>query len=137
MNIFASYRSTKTLKDLHSRLPLLEEENVVETPIIGGCQPCKKRCVFCKNYFTKSDYAYSHQTETKFIIKSIIDCNTRNIIYIINDNICKISSVGYTADNMKTRFTNTTIKATLSLINACVNFHVSTIVTIIKFQSRK
>ena len=107
-NIFASYRGTKTLKDLliHSRLPLLEEENVVETPIKGGCQPCKKRCVLCKNYLIKSDYAYSHQTETKFRIKSVIDCNTRNIIYIINDNICKISSVGYTADTMKTRFTN-------------------------------
>ena len=31
---------------------------------------------------------------------------TRNVIYLINDNICKISSVGYTADNMKTRFAN-------------------------------
>ena len=30
----------------------------------------------------------------------------RNVIYIINDNVCKISSVGYTADNMKTQFTN-------------------------------
>ena len=28
------------------------------------------------------------------------------MIYAINDNICKVSSVGYTADNMKTRFTN-------------------------------
>ena len=35
-----------------------------------------------------------------------IDCLTRNVIYLINDNICKISSVGYTADNMKTRFAN-------------------------------
>ena len=37
------------------------------------------------------------------LIKSVIDCLTRNVIYLINDNI-KISSVGYTADNMKTRF---------------------------------
>ena len=28
------------------------------------------------------------------------------MIHIINDNVCKISSVGYTADNIKTRFTN-------------------------------
>ena len=41
-----------------------------------------------------------------FKIKSVIDCLTRNVIYLINDNICKISSVGYTADNMKTRFAN-------------------------------
>ena len=59
-----------------------------------------------KNYLIKTDYAYSHQTETRFKIKSVIDCLTRNVIYLINDNICKISSVGYTADNMKTRFAN-------------------------------
>ena len=28
------------------------------------------------------------------------------MIYIINDNVCKIRSEGYIADNMKTRFTN-------------------------------
>ena len=60
----------------------------------------------CKNYLIKTDYPYSHQTETRFKIKSVIDCLTRNFIYLINDNICKISSVGYTADNMKTRFAN-------------------------------
>ena len=52
-NIFVSYRGNKTPKDflIHSRLPLLEEENTVETPIIGGCQPGKKRySVLCKNY---------------------------------------------------------------------------------------
>ena len=107
-NIFPSYRGAKTLRDLliHSKLPVLGEEITKETRIIGGCQPCKKNCVLCKNYLIKTDCAYSHQTETRFKIKSVIDCLTRNVIYLINDNICKISSVGYTADNMKTRFAN-------------------------------
>ena len=60
----------------------------------------------CKNYLDKTDYTHSHQTETEFKNKSSVDCLTRNIVYIINDNIFKISSVCYTADNMKTRFAN-------------------------------
>ena len=100
---FASYRGVKTLKDslIHSKLPSLNEnlnKNLSTLNQPGGCQPCEKRCVLCKNY--------SHQTNTKYKIKDIIDCNSRNVIYNINDNVCKISSVGYTADNMKTRFTN-------------------------------
>ena len=51
----------------------------------------------------ESIYIYIY---TQYTIKDIIDCNSRNVIYISNDNVCKISSVGYTADNMKTRFTN-------------------------------
>ena len=68
------------------------------------------RIIFNKN---------SHQTETIFNIKSvIINCLTRNVTYLINDNICKISSVGYTADNLPTT------KATLNLIKdyvKCLN----------------
>ena len=59
-----------------------------------------------KKLFIKTDKAYSHQTNNKYKIKDIIDYNSRNVIYIINDNACKISSVGYTAANMKTRFNN-------------------------------
>ena len=72
----------------------------------GDCQLCEKRCVLCKNYLLKTDKACSHQTNTKYKIKDIIDCNSRNVIYIINHKVCKISSVSYTADNMKTRSTN-------------------------------
>ena len=63
---------------------------------------------------SKSNDAYSHQTETRFKINSVIDCLTSNVIYVINDNICKTSSVGYTADNMKTNLPTT--KATLQII---------------------
>ena len=107
----ASYRRAKTLKDslIHSKLPSLNDnfnKNQSTLNQYGGCQPCEKSCVLCMNYLLKTDKAYSHQTNTKYKIKNIIDCNSRNVIYIINDNVCKISSVGYTADNMKTRFTN-------------------------------
>ena len=94
---------------IHSKLPSLNDnsnKNLSTLNQYGGCQPCEKRCLLCKKIFIKTDKAYSHQTNTKYKIKDIIYCNSINVIYIINDNVCKISSVGYTADNMKTRITN-------------------------------
>ena len=94
---------------IHSKLPSLNDnssKNLSNLNQSGGCPPCEKQCILCKNYLLKTDKAYSHQTNTKYKIKDIIDCNSKNVTYIINDNVCKISSVGYTADNMKTRFTN-------------------------------
>ena len=110
-NIFPSYRGTKTIKDLliHSKLSPLSAEEVSLTEgsnKYGICQPCEKRCVLCKNYLMKTEYAYSYHTSKEFRIQQTINCNSENVIYIINDKICKVSSVGYTADNMKTRFTN-------------------------------
>ncbi len=35
-----------------------------------------------------------------------MDYDTHNVVYIINDNTCKLSSVGCTTDSMKVRFRN-------------------------------
>ena len=53
-------------------------------------------------------FSTSHEQEAilENIEPGIFTTVMNNVIYIINDNVCKISSVGYTADNMKTRFTN-------------------------------
>ena len=63
----------------------------------------KNNVFYVKKYLLKTEYAY---TSTRFIIRENIDCNSKSVIYVINDKICKVSSVGYTADNMKIRFTN-------------------------------
>ena len=111
-NIFTSFRGAKTLQDLlvHSRLPSLQaepsssSEEMEENP--GGCGPCKKKCNLCKNFLKESDIAYSYHTNSIFKIKNSLDCDTENVIYIINDITCKISSIGCTADSMKVRFRN-------------------------------
>ena len=93
---------------IHSEIPSLNDnlnKNTSTLNQFGGCQSCKRRCVLCKNYLYKHDKAYSHQTDqknTKYKIKDISNCNSRNVIYIINDNVFKISSLGYTADNYET-----------------------------------
>ena len=35
-----------------------------------------------------------------------IDCNSKDVIYLINDKVCKLSNVGCTTDSLKTRFSN-------------------------------
>ena len=40
------------------------------------------------------------------LIRNYIDCDSKNVIYVINDLACKISSVGCTSDSMKVRFRN-------------------------------
>ena len=85
---------------------IIQIKNLSTLNQYGCCQPCEKRCLLCKKYLLKTDKAYSHQKNTKYKIKGIFCCNSINGIYIINDYVCKISSVGYTADNTKTRITN-------------------------------
>ena len=65
-----------------------------------------KTCILCKNYLKTTEYAYSYHTSTRFRIRETVDCNSKNVIYIINDKICNVSSVGYTTDSMNVRFTN-------------------------------
>ena len=110
-NIFASFRGTKTIEDLlvHSKLPILDidpenQEGTIEPD--GICQPCSKGCVLCKNYLVKTAWAYSFHTSSRFKIKGTLDCDSKNIVYIINDKVCNLSSIGCTADTLKVRFSN-------------------------------
>ena len=112
-NIIASFRGAKTINDLliHSRLPplALEEENdntVAEscTTTNLGCVKCDKNCYLCRNYIKATNIAYSYHTNVTYEINGQINCCTPNIVYLLNDKLCKISNVGYTTITMKNRF---------------------------------
>ena len=110
-NIFASYRGAKTIKDLliHSKLPNIVTQNTVEqndNVQSGGCQPCVKSCHLCKHYLKTSKIAYSYHTNSTFPIKEVIDCNTPNVVYVVNDRVCEISYTGCTADSCCSRWPN-------------------------------
>ena len=94
---------------VHSKLPILDidpedQEDTIESD--GICQPCSKGCVLCKNYLVKTTWAYSFHTSSRFKIKGTLDCDSKNIVYIINDKVCNLSSIGCTADTLKVRFSN-------------------------------
>ena len=112
--IFASFRGASTIHDMlvHSRLPVTtecpssEEPENLDSETLGGCNGCKKKCDLCKNYLKSTKTVYSFHTNSVFTINQNLDCDCKNLIYVINDLICKISSVGCTADSMKVRFRN-------------------------------
>ena len=113
--IFASFRGTKTLHDklVHSKLPPKvtvdddQEESDTTEVIQGGCDFCNsKRCDICKNFIKQTDRVYSFHTNSVFNIKQKVNCESQNVVYIINDLLCKVSSVGCTSDSIKVRFRN-------------------------------
>ncbi len=115
--IFASFRGARTLHDMlvHSKLPC-KKDYTVQTPSVvseqkssqpsGGCFPCKNRCDLCKHFLRQTKTVTSFHTNSVFNINQNLDCDSKNVIYIINDIKCKISSVGCTSDSMKVRFRN-------------------------------
>ena len=72
-----------------------------------GCYPCPKSCTLCKNFLRESKDFTSPKTAQNFKIRSRIDCNTKQVIYLILDLKCKeIFYIGYTTDCMAVRWRN-------------------------------
>ena len=113
-DIFASFRGAKTIHDklVHSRLTTLEDSTGEKKPEdevhpIGGCKHCNvKRCDICNNFLKQTNVAYSYHTNSIFNINQNVNCESKNVVYVINDLICKISSVGCTSESIKVRFRN-------------------------------
>ena len=72
-----------------------------------GCFGCDNKCTLCINFLVEGKTFTSPKTTQTFQIKSHINCNTENIIYMITDKKCpEIFYLGYTEDNMKVRWRN-------------------------------
>ena len=109
-NIFASFRRPKTIQNLliHSKLKStnLTNNQQVDNIFEGGCKPCDKSCVLCRHFLKTTETFTSFHSNTIYNIKSNINCDTKNVIYLINDKVCNISYVGCTSDSAKVRFGN-------------------------------
>ena len=72
-----------------------------------GCFGCEKSCDLCKNFLMESKTFSTPNTTQTFKIKSRIDCNSKNVIYLIFDKKCpQVFYIGYTEDTMKVRWRN-------------------------------
>ena len=101
--IFASYRQPKNIKDtlIHSRF---ESAPSSPKPSQKGCQRCnRKKCDLCDNFLIQTKIAKSYQCTQTFPINKLISCDSKGIIYIINDIICKKSYIGSTITDMRDR----------------------------------
>ena len=107
-NIFVSYRSNKTIKDLLIKNKFIDEEeekNTGENNNDIGCKRCNK-CYLCKWYMNETNTFTSHHTNQIFNIRDKLTCEDKGVIYLVECNVHNLSYVGYTTGNMKARFSN-------------------------------
>ena len=120
-SLFVSYKMEKNILSMTTSNKFREELspsadtiptviNPVPTPLDDpswGCHPCLKTCTLCKNFLQDSKTFSSPKTPQSFKIRSHIDCNTKNVIYLILDLKCtEIFYIGYTTDCMAVRWRN-------------------------------
>ena len=102
-NIFVSYRSNKTIKEIliSNKLKSVENTRDVET----GCFKCDK-CYLCKWYLKETKTCTSYHTNQVFHIKNKVTCNSKYVVYLIDCDLHKKSYIRYTTTNMTMRFSN-------------------------------
>ena len=99
-----AFRRPKSLKEylLHAKLRPLDQE------IEGtrGTHKCaSRRCDVC-NYLIVGDRFSSHASGTSYTINRGLDCNSRNVVYLISYKVCGFQYVGSTTTKFRVRFNN-------------------------------
>ena len=122
-SVFVSYKTEQNILSMitKNRFKCKSQNNSELTSVQGqgsgpssdnvapdaGCFGCVKKCTLCKDFLVECKQFTSSKTNQTFTIKSKITCDTKNVIYMITDKICEdVFYVGYTQDNMKTRWAN-------------------------------
>lgn len=63
------------------------------------------RCDVC-NYLAVGDSFSSHVTGTSYTVNHRLDCNSRNVVYLISCKVCGLQYVGSTTTKFRLRFNN-------------------------------
>ena len=85
-----AFRHPKSLQDclVHAKLPPLDQNPSGNQ----GTHKCtSNRCDVC-NYLAVGDKFSSHVTGTSYTVNHRLDCNLRNVVYLI---ICKVRGLQY------------------------------------------
>ena len=103
-DLVVRYSRAKNLREIlvPTRLPTLEHRDDNSLPL--GCFKCKaKTCDIRKNYSVPGDQFQSLSTNDTLKITNRIDCNKKNVNYLITCTSCKIQYVESSVD-FKPRF---------------------------------
>ncbi|XP_064461611.1 uncharacterized protein LOC135371549 [Ornithodoros turicata] len=96
-----TYRRARNLLDslVHSKI---NEPN--DSPM--GCHPCEgRRCQICKS-MQHTTIAESTSSHFRVTIRANLDCNSSNVIYLLQCNACQAQYVGQTKTAFRIRFNN-------------------------------
>lgn len=99
-----AFRRPKSLRDYLLRAKLRSLDREIE--VTRGTHKCaSSRCDVC-NYLVVGDRFSSHATGTSYTINRSLDCNSRNIVYLISCKVCGFQYVGSTTTKFRLRFNN-------------------------------
>lgn len=93
------YRRSRNLRDM-----VTSSKTRFIAPV--GCHPCKKtRCKVCA-HMTTATVAKSTASNFSLRIKGDLNCDSSNIIYLLECSICHMQYIGQTETSFRIRFNN-------------------------------
>ena len=106
--VFVSYRGNKTIKDILVPSKLKSKNNSTEdvTNPELGCFKCESLCKLCRDFMECPNKIKSFHTEQEFNFKHKLNCKSPNVIYKLDDNVCKRSYIGSSVSGMAIRWPN-------------------------------
>ena len=94
----------KEIAKRHSLLRQVFDELLLVVDHSQESYPCGKNCLTCK-YISDGQTSYTfHATGETRPITNYIDCNSKNVIYMIQCNQCSKQYIGETKRRLKNRF---------------------------------
>ena len=99
------FSNGKSLKNILVRAVLPKQNSRSSNQ--WGSQKCgKPRCEVCKNVVSTKEFSSKTTGENFTIQKGPINCDTRNVVYLVTCKVCGIQNVGSTKDRYRERFNN-------------------------------
>ncbi|CAN7997262.1 unnamed protein product, partial [Ixodes hexagonus] len=78
----------------------------ITRPVHHGCRPCNKlRCLVCK-HMTTTKTAHSTGSQFSYSINGNFDCDSSNVVYLLQCTACDKQYIGQTATPFRIRFNN-------------------------------
>ena len=98
---FVAFRSPRNLRSHLVRAKVILDDNRRV-----GCMGCgNKRCLTCPNIVSDNSFT-SKTTNRSYFINHNLNCNSRNLIYLLSCKICHVQYVGQTTDKFRFRWNN-------------------------------
>ena len=104
----ASSRQEKEIETTASQPPEtdLAFRQTVQESGDAGCYACGKCYVCNQNFLSPCTDFSSYHSRQIFSITKNLNCQSKNLIYLMECNTCKLSYVGYTTSNLPKRLSN-------------------------------
>ena len=99
---FIAFRRCKNLKDILVRSKLYNVDNGVCDS--KGCSPCRKsRCQVCKVMCSATTFI-SRVTNKEYRINFSFNCDSSNVVYLLECSVCGLQYVGSIYTSFRVRF---------------------------------